>query len=476
MLTSVRNKFSFDLIISLLILLICSGLLLNLAFEFHPKSLPKLGLDIQGGSFQLYQFELTPLLEGKEFRTPEQKEKFVKSILDKSITSLRGRLDFAGTKEIEIRSQGDQQIQVLVPKDLSAKEIENLVLSQGSVEFREVMDTDINYWDPIIENFNQNYNAKLYDTKWLRAFNSKHIEQLPPQSELLIEHTNGKNPTYFIVDNYSWIDGSHIVSSRVGFSENQNAILHIQLDPHGTRAYSELTSKKGRQFVIVMDKKIQSFLEVDEHITTNESEIHFSAGLSPEESLKEASLLNIVLKAGSLPVDLDKVANSTIGPSLGKDSLQRASKALILAILAILVFLIYCYKTSGFIVFLSSVFSLFLSLFLLGAIGTNLSLPGIAGFILSIGLAVDGGIILLERYKEKTESIDEIYKKSTWTLLDANITTALTAVVLAFFTSGPVRGFAITLLVGILSSLLVIFSLQKVLLRMSKEGQRTHNY
>jgi len=243
----------------------------------------------------------------------------------------------------------------------------------------------------------------------------------------------------------------------------------LKFDKEGAKKFGEVTTANvGRRIVIYLDDKLLTAPVVEEPITTGEAVIR-----GGYRSLEEAQQEAILLRSGALPVKVELLEKRTVGPVLGKDSLDRSLKAGIIGILLIFVFMIAYYRVPGLIADLSLVVYglLVAGIFLL--IKATLTLPGIAGFILSIGMAVDANIIIYERIKEELRAgktlraaIDAGFQHAFRAILDANVTTLIAAAVLYYFGSGPIRGFAVTLSIGILTSMFTAITFTRYLLHL----------
>ncbi|PKM80946.1 MAG: protein translocase subunit SecD [Firmicutes bacterium HGW-Firmicutes-14] len=260
--------------------------------------------------------------------------------------------------------------------------------------------------------------------------------------------------------------------------DNNQPYVALEFNPEGQKKFAQATTEivnkypnpedPKRIIAIMLDEEVLTAPMVKEAITTGGAEI--SGGY---EDLKAANGDAILLRSGALPVKLEKVAVQSVGPTLGADSLAKSSKAGIIGIVIILLFMIGFYRLPGVIANITLVVYMFLVLGILAALNATLTLPGIAGFLLSIGMAVDANIIIFERLKEEIRegnslrrSIEAGFSRAFTTILDANTTTLIAAAVLYYFGTGAVRGFAITLSIGILSSMFTAVTLTRWLLRL----------
>lgn len=246
----------------------------------------------------------------------------------------------------------------------------------------------------------------------------------------------------------------------------EGAEVLLDFDKEGAKLFAEATSANvNKPLLIVLDGEPISTPVVSEPITDG------SARISGNFTAKEAQDLAVLLRSGALPVSLNIMEKRSVGPTLGADSLDKSIKAGIIGLIAILLFMIGYYRLPGLVADLSLVLYGLIVLGVMSLLGSVLTLPGIAGFALSIGMAVDANIIIYERIKEELRfgktlqaAIDSGFKRAFWTIFDANITTLITAMVLMYFGTGPIKGFAVTLSIGIIASLLVALTFTRYVL------------
>ncbi|MGI6413783.1 MAG: protein translocase subunit SecD [Syntrophomonadaceae bacterium] len=263
------------------------------------------------------------------------------------------------------------------------------------------------------------------------------------------------------------VTGKNLKNAEARMNPNtQQAEVTLEFDQEGARLFGKATKANlGKPLYIVLDDRVISAPVVNTVIEDG------NAVIEGNFTAKEAQDLAVLLRSGALPVSFSVLEKRSIGPTLGADSLDKSLKAGIVGIIAILIFMIGYYRLPGIIADLSLVLY---SLLVLGAmvyLGAVLTLPGIAGFALSIGMAVDANIIIYERIKEELRfgktlqaAIDSGFKRAFWTIFDANITTLITAMVLMYFGTGPIKGFAVTLSLGIVASLLIALTFTKYML------------
>ncbi len=249
-------------------------------------------------------------------------------------------------------------------------------------------------------------------------------------------------------------------------SGGQGATVSLEFDKEGASLFAAATAANvGKPIAIVLDGKVISAPNVDEPIPNGQAQIrgNFTA--------KEAQDLAVLLRSGALPVSFDIMEKRTVGPTLGSDSLDMSVKASLVGLLAILLFMLGYYRLPGLVADFSMVLYSVLVLGTMAVLGAVLTLPGIAGFILSIGMAVDANVIIYEHIKEELRygktikaAIESGFARAFWTIFDSNLTTLIAAVVLIWFGTGPIKGFAVTLSIGIIASMLVALTFTRYLL------------
>ncbi len=255
------------------------------------------------------------------------------------------------------------------------------------------------------------------------------------------------------------LEGDRVVDARENTDPMDNEIVvNLRMDSRGAKTWAEMTTKaaqdNNREVAIVLDGEVVSSPAVNEPITGG------STRISGNFTLQEAKDLANILQVGKLPARTKIIQESLIGPSLGKDNIAKSLRSLIIGLTLVLIFMVLYYGTGGIVSIISLLLNLFFIFGALASLGTVLTLPGIAGIVLTIGMAVDANVIIYERIREElrlgktmTSSIRDGFKHSYSAIIDANVTTLLTAFVLAYFGLGPIKGFAVVLIIGVLSSL-----------------------
>jgi preprotein translocase subunit SecD len=259
---------------------------------------------------------------------------------------------------------------------------------------------------------------------------------------------------FYVLEEAAVVSGEDLVDAQPDFDQNGRPAVSFRFNTTGARRFGDYTAENiGSPFAIVLDSEVISAPVIQSHIAGG------SGIITGNFSLEESTNLAVLLRAGALPAGLEFLEERTIGPELGADSIEAGKLACVVAFVGVLVFMVLSYGTFGVFANIALVINVVLIFGLLSMLGATLTLPGIAGIVLTIGMAVDANVLVFERIREELKSakgparaIDLGYEKALSAIVDANITTFITAVILYAVGSGPVRGFAITLGLGILTS------------------------
>jgi preprotein translocase subunit SecD len=263
------------------------------------------------------------------------------------------------------------------------------------------------------------------------------------------------------------LTGKDLKDAKAGPDKNNRPAIHLKFSDEGAKLFADLTRKNvGRHIAILLDGQVLTNPVVNEPIPSGEAEI--TGSRTPEEAQQTA----LLLRSGALPVKLDILETRIVGPSLGQDSKEKSKVAFAIAVVAIVVFMLFFYRLSGLVANIALVLYVMLLLVSLKMLNATLTLPGIAGIILSMGMAVDANVLIFERFKEEYRAgktlraaMDAGFSRAFNTIIDSNTTTFIAAVVLFFMGTGPIKGFAITLGLGILLGLFTAVTITRFLLK-----------
>ena len=369
---------------------------------------------------QYRSYEMEYLIKGNTFEIKYSKYGIIEiknSALDQSLEIVRRRIDEVGTRDPTIIKRGNDRILIELPGLDDPNRIKKLLGKTANLTFRLVSD----------------------DSEF--------------GSEILFfeDGVNKLNVNKRVV-----LSGENLINAKPTFdNRNNETIVSFSLDRVGSKKFGRVTSKNvGKRLAIILDNKIVSAPSIREPILGGNGQI------SGNFDFQSATDLALLLRSGALPTPLNIIEERTVGPDLGEDSIKSGTFSLIIGFLLVIFYMFFKYKFLGIIANAALIINLVLLLGILTILEATLTLPGIAGIILTVGMAVDANVLIFERIKEemKTEksnihAFDAGYKKAQTAVLDANITTLISAIILFFLGSGPVKGFAVTLGIGILTTL-----------------------
>ena len=263
------------------------------------------------------------------------------------------------------------------------------------------------------------------------------------------------------------LTGSDLKDSKASAGQNGQSVVTLEFNSEGTKKFADVTTKSvGKQIAILLDGEVLTAPVVNEPILGGNAQI------SGSKNMEEAEHLAILLRSGSLPVKLEVIENRTVGPTLGQDSKDKSVKAFAIGLGGIFIFMILYYRLSGIVADIILLLYTLLLLAVMKGLNATLTLPGIAGIILSIGMAVDANVLIFERFKEEIakgrtlrSAMDSGFSRAFVTILDSNVTTLMAAAVLFYLGTGPIRGFAITLALGVLISMFTAITVTRFVLK-----------
>ena len=370
------------------------------------------------------------------------KSSHVAELERKSIEQVKGiienRVTDFGLVEPSIQKSGDDRILVQVPgaSKKDRERIVNLIRKTAVLEFKIV-------------------NAAAASRENVLAAAEAETELQLEEKDLAVHagDTGNENEKFFLTEKLASVTGEYLSDARIVFDDFGNPAVGFRFRGEGALKFGKLTEANiGRRLAIVLDGVIKSAPTIQDRIT-------YEGTITGTFTPDEAKDLALVLRSGSLPVPVRVEQERTVGPSLGQDSIEKGRFSMIVGGLLVLAFMVFFYRIQGVVANAALALNILFIMGFLSAFGVTLTLPGIAGLVLTLGMAVDGNIIIFERIKEElaagkaaVHSIETGYARSVWTILDANVTTLLTALILFWLGSGPVKGFAATLSIGIVST------------------------
>ena len=408
------------------VLLIVGIIAFSLWKLYPPQEKINLGLDLQGGMHLVMRVELDKI---------EQENQ--KDAVNRAVRVIRNRIDALGVAEPQIQPEGTDRIIIQLPGVTNRERALDIIKKTAHLEFRMVAD------DPeVIEKIKAGEDVEGYEQK-------THKLRDMSEEELVLE----TEPV---------LTGDQLASASVGYGQYNQPNVNIIFNKKAGKKFSDVTQEAVREFradgerrrlAIVLDGKVITAPAINSHIPDGKGVIEGNF------TYQEASDLALVLQAGALPAPVVVAEERSVGPTLGQDSIRKGVQATLWGFIAVIFLIAVYYLLSGMIAIFALLVNLIIVLGMLSAFGAALTLPGIAGIILTIGMSVDANVLVFERIREEfrtgkttRSAISSGYHRAFGTILDANVTTLITAMILFYFGTGPIRGFAVTLSIGIVSS------------------------
>ncbi|WP_149142447.1 protein translocase subunit SecD [Gemmobacter caeruleus] len=344
--------------------------------------------------------------------------------IQQSLEIIRRRVDEVGTREPTIQRQGEDRILIQVPGIGSAAELKTLIGTTAKLTFHPV--------------------ARVTADAGAR----------PGPREMLLPAMDEPN-TYYLVEKTPVVTGEDLTNAQPAFDQNGRPAVEFQFDPTGARKFGDYTANNiGKPFAIVLDDQVISAPVIQSHIPGGRGIITGSF------TVEESTELAVLLRAGALPAEMTFLEERTIGPELGADSIRAGEVAALVATALVAAYMIASYGLFGTFAVLALAVNIAMIFAILSTLGATLTLPGIAGIVLTMGMAVDANVLIYERIREELRAgrspgaaIDEGFGKALSAIVDSQLTGLLTAVIMFFVGTGPVRGFAVTTGIGILTSM-----------------------
>jgi preprotein translocase subunit SecD len=403
---------------------------------YPPGDKIRLGLDLKGGVHLVLEADTSKIESTQD----------LKDAVNVALEIIRNRVDQFGVSEPTISRQGTSRIIVDLAGIEDPQRAVELIGKTALLEF------------------------KLVDEKGdlKKALEDK----LPPDDEILYEYVDGK-PRPYLIKRETLLSGRFIKDARVEIDSWGQPYIALEFDSQGAQIFAQITGTHvGERLAIILDNVVKSAPVIKTRIPEGK------AVIEGRFTLEEANELRIILKSGALPIPFNIIQNTTVGPSLGRDSIQKGLVSGIIGLVGVVLFMGIYYRKAGLIANMALFLNLLFLLGALAALKATLTLPGIAGIILTIGMSIDANVIIFERIREELRreraprsAVDTGYRRALSTILDANITTLITALILFQFGSGPIKGFATTLSIGILASLFTAIVVTRVTFNLLLAGR-----
>ena len=391
----------------------------------------------------------------REFRT---------KLLDQAIAVIRNRIDEFGVAEPTIVAQGTDHVLVQLPGIQDASSAKDLINRTARLDFMMLAEEKVDLPALIkqAETDNKLSLKEMKYTQYVDKLNEALKGKIPANRVVYFQkpdHAENLEADRipFLLKTDETVPGDRLTNAQVSLGQNGEPVVAYRFDARGGQMNAELTSKNiGKPMAIVLDKTVKSTPVIQGRIAESGQITLGRGGGDQNAVLKEAKILATALRAGALPAALEQVEERTVGPSLGADAIKQGQIGTLVAACCVFFFMLVYYRALGLVADLSLAFNLLITMAILSSLGATLTLPGVAGLALTLGIAVDASVIIFERVKEERRkgatdaaAIREGYSNALPSILDANFTSIAVAVVIYYFGTGPIRGFAVTLLTGL---------------------------
>jgi len=412
---------------------------------------------------------------GREFRR-EIEENAIK----KSIEVIRNRIDEFGVTEPEIVSLGDDRVVVQLPGVKDIDRAKDLIGKTAKLSFKlvneEVTTAQLRSYMEEAKKEGLEYKRGERFSDYVFKFNQMLTDKIPAGYEVVFKKILNKATNEveelipYVVEQSASVTGEDLQDATVRIDQQDNQpYVAITFKPRGAKLFEKVTGDNiGKRLAIILDGNVYSDPVVQARIGGGNAQITLGAG-NYNDLLKEARDLSLVLRAGALPVELEFQEQRIVGPSLGADSIEKSKNAGIIGAILVFLFIVIYYKVSGVLAMKTLALNILFVLACLVGLEATLTLPGIAGIALTVGMAIDANIIIFERIKEELrggtpirEAVETGFSRAFWTILDANLTTSVAGLMLLNFGTGPIRGFAVTLIIGIVCTIYTAYFVGKI--------------
>ncbi len=424
-------------------------------------------------------------------------DRFREDAVAQAMLVIRRRIDKWGVAEVDVRQLGPDSIQISLPGRQNPEEAKELIGTTAQLEFRMVDDAST-FFSDILKN--EPPDPKLLIT----TTNEEGITQLESADRQgLLDYLKGKAPQdrevllqciestvkkdtcekyrTWLVERTVPLTGESLTNAIATVNQLNEPEVNIQLDAQGAKVFEELTEKNvGRRMAIVLDDNVHSAPRINEKIPGGSARITMGrmGAKTWNEWLDEANRLALVLKAGALPAPVTTGEIRQVGASLGDELIRKGSMAALLGLLLVVVFMAFYYKLAGVVADVALILNGLLILAGLSLFNATLTLPGIAGFVLTLGIAVDANVLINERIREELRhgksaraAVDQGYDRAFWTIFDSNLTTLIAGLILMMTGTGPVKGFATALIIGIIASFFTAIVVTRVIVTWLVHGR-----
>lgn len=416
-----------------------------------------LGLDIRGGINIVLEADFDAYAKAQSKKPEDIDDKMRLGELERLIMKIQNRIDEYGLSEVTIRKLGTSRIVIQIPGERDTSRIKGIIDTKGNLEFRLVDEEAMRTFTYNKQTLEVASNAVPAGSDLLWVVKRDEVTKKYVRTEAVLLRTNIS------------MSGEHIKDAHPAQGQYGDIMVSFQLDGEGGRLFGDITgANKNKRLAIVLDGKIMSYPNIQDRIGGGSGQITGSFNHD------EAKDLALILRSGSLPVPVAFISEEVIGPTMGKESMRASLYALLLSLLAITIFMTVRYRLKGLIASIALAMNGILIFAILAPLKFTVSLAGIAGLILTLGMAIDANVLINERIRDEIfkegrnlfEAIERGYSRAFWTIFDSHVTGLISAFIMANMGDGPVRGFAFTLAIGLIVSLFTSLFVTRFLIDM----------
>jgi preprotein translocase subunit SecD len=401
-------------------------------------------------------------------------------VIHQAIETIRNRIDEFGVSEPSITQQGDNRILVQLPGMADAEKAKQLINTTAKLDFMIVSDQkSVQELQALIAEAEKAGGYTMATTKYtdyVTRLNADLKSKLPEKTAIYFEKSENATKMEigaipYLLKTDTNLDGGALDDSYVSYGQYGDPEVALKFNAAGATQFADLTGNNtGKRMAIVLDRIVKSAPSIKDRIGGGHAVITLGGGRDRQKGMDEAKMISTALRAGALPATLEQLEERRVGPSLGGDSIHKAQMGSYIGAVLIILFMLVYYKSMGFIADICLALNIVSIFAILTSLGATLTLPGIAAVALTVGFAVDANVLINERIREELRrgasfkhALKEGYHRAMSAIIDANVTTAATAIVLLYFGTGPVRGFAVNLLIGIVTTMFANVFVSKVI-------------
>ncbi len=401
-------------------------------------------------------------------------------VIQQSIETIRNRIDEFGVAEPSISQQGANRILIQLPGMADAEKAKQLVNTTAKLDFmivsHEKTPQELQAMVAAAEKAGNYSMETLKYSEYISKLNADIKGQLPEKTVLYFEKSENATKMElgaipYLLRTDTDLGGNALDDAFVGYDQYGAPQVSLKFNASGATKFADLTGNNtGKQMAIVLDKVVKSAPNIKDRIPNGQAVVTLGGGRDRNGQMDEAKMISTALRAGALPAALEQLEERRVGPSLGSDALDKARMGSFIGAALVILFMFAYYKGMGIVANIAVILNILCLFALLSSLGATLTLPGIAAIALTVGFAVDANVLINERIKEELAlghslkvAVKEGYSLAMSAILDANITTAATAVILLYFGTGPVRGFAVNLLLGVVTTMFANVFVSKVI-------------